>query len=167
MSRRSFPSAGQSLKSRPRDIHLSGSSGVSSSGSQDDFDHRHHSSLPRSGNPRLPYNGKAPFSADRKRNSNFSSAASPRNQCFLRTQKATDSIPQIPWRKVLYPSSAETERNKALRKSQLTTQNSQSMYEYRVSSCLISLTLKQFMHNFAFRSYSVGVIKTLITAILS
>ncbi|KAM7537727.1 hypothetical protein Aperf_G00000067500 [Anoplocephala perfoliata] len=134
MPRRNFLSTGHTLKSRPRDMHHSGSSGVSSSGSQDDFDRRHQSSLPRSGNPRFFPNNKAPFSVDRKRNFDFSSTATPRNQCFLRTPKDTDSIPQIPWRKVLYPSSAESDRNKVLRKSQLTTQNSQSVYKYREHS---------------------------------
>nr|CDS31264.1 expressed conserved protein [Hymenolepis microstoma] len=116
-------SNGRSFKSRQRESHPSGSSGVSSLGSQDDGDRILHFSASLSRSVRTP------SSVDLKRKCDISSTAPSRNSDYQRSLIDGDAnnIPHISWKKVPYPSSVDTERDVGLRKSQ-------NMYKYREHS---------------------------------
>ncbi|VDO05650.1 unnamed protein product [Rodentolepis nana] len=116
-------SNGRSFKSQQRESHPSGSSGVSSLGSQDDCDRILHISASLSRPVRTS------SSADLKRKYDFPSTAPNRNSVCRRSLNDGDgnNIPHISWKKVPYPSSVDTERDLGLRLSQ-------NMYKYREHS---------------------------------
>ncbi|VDL59928.1 unnamed protein product [Hymenolepis diminuta] len=121
--RRQVLSDGRNFKSR-RESHPSGSSGVSSLGSQDDYDRILHCS---SGSLSRPT--RTPLTVNRKRKFDFSSAVSSRNSDYQRASinGYGSIIPHISWKKVPYPSSFDTDRDVGLRKPQ-------NMYKYREHS---------------------------------
>ncbi|KAM3179366.1 hypothetical protein ACTXT7_000670 [Hymenolepis weldensis] len=121
--RRQLLSDGRSFKSR-RESHPSGSSGVSSLGSQDDYERILNCSSVSLSRPT-----RTPLTVDRKRKFDFSSAVPSRNSDYQRASinNYGNNIPHISWKKVPYPSSFDTERDVGLRKPQ-------NMYKYREHS---------------------------------
>ncbi|KAL5971100.1 hypothetical protein TSMEX_001168, partial [Taenia solium] len=124
-------------QSRHRDGLPSCSSGVSSTSSQDGYDFRHHSTLPRSMNRQSYYS--RPVSDDRKNYFDFSSTTFKEMKYRPKRFENAKQIPVPLWRKVSYPASLDVgkraEGSGVSRSTRFinSPKNSQIMYNCRIS----------------------------------